>query len=131
MKDEPAPSKRCWTAATIRVAGAAPDAVHSARISGMEITDLFAFLTTAPNTEVGAIHPKAMPVIDVGAVAAVRADRPAEPDGGRLQDARSRSGATDAVQGRRLRARGGRGSGLTAAPRHAPVADCMLAALLS
>jgi putative SOS response-associated peptidase YedK len=26
-------------------------------------TDLFAFLTTEPNTEVGAIHPKAMPVI--------------------------------------------------------------------
>jgi putative SOS response-associated peptidase YedK len=26
-------------------------------------SDLFAFLTTEPNTEVGAIHPKAMPVI--------------------------------------------------------------------
>ncbi|MET3891059.1 putative SOS response-associated peptidase YedK [Bosea sp. OAE506] len=30
---------------------------------GMETTDLFAFLTTEPNREVGAIHPKAMPVI--------------------------------------------------------------------
>ena len=27
------------------------------------MTDLFAFLTTEPNKEVGAIHPKAMPVI--------------------------------------------------------------------
>jgi putative SOS response-associated peptidase YedK len=26
-------------------------------------TDLFAFLTTTPNAEVGAVHPKAMPVI--------------------------------------------------------------------
>ena len=31
--------------------------------TGMETTDLFAFLTTEPNREVGAIHPKAMPVI--------------------------------------------------------------------
>ncbi len=31
--------------------------------NGMETTDLFAFLTTDPNREVGAIHPKAMPVI--------------------------------------------------------------------
>ncbi|WP_309644473.1 SOS response-associated peptidase family protein [Phenylobacterium sp.] len=30
---------------------------------GVETTDLFAFLTTDPNAEVGAIHPKAMPVI--------------------------------------------------------------------
>lgn len=30
---------------------------------GMVTTDLFAFLTTEPNKEVGAIHPKAMPVI--------------------------------------------------------------------
>lgn len=29
----------------------------------METTDLFAFLTTDPNREVGAIHLKAMPVI--------------------------------------------------------------------
>jgi len=27
------------------------------------VNDLFAFLTTEPNKEVGAIHPKAMPVI--------------------------------------------------------------------
>ncbi len=31
--------------------------------TGMETTDLFAFLTTEPNREVGVIHPKAMPVI--------------------------------------------------------------------
>ncbi|MEN5364597.1 SOS response-associated peptidase family protein [Brevundimonas intermedia] len=31
--------------------------------SGMETIDVFAFLTTEPNTEVGAVHPKAMPVI--------------------------------------------------------------------
>jgi putative SOS response-associated peptidase YedK len=31
--------------------------------TGLETTDLFAFLTTDPNAEVGAIHPKAMPVI--------------------------------------------------------------------
>ncbi|AMJ59387.1 hypothetical protein AXW83_02880 [Bosea sp. PAMC 26642] len=31
--------------------------------NGVETTDLFAFLTTTPNAEVGAIHPKAMPVI--------------------------------------------------------------------
>ncbi|AMJ63248.1 SOS response-associated peptidase [Bosea sp. PAMC 26642] len=31
--------------------------------NGIETTDLFAFLTTTPNAEVGAIHPKAMPVI--------------------------------------------------------------------
>jgi putative SOS response-associated peptidase YedK len=31
--------------------------------NGIETTDLFAFLTTDPNAEVGAIHPKAMPVI--------------------------------------------------------------------
>ncbi|WP_336810714.1 S24 family peptidase [Bosea sp. MMO-172] len=31
--------------------------------SGEETIDLFAFLTTDPNAEVGAIHPKAMPVI--------------------------------------------------------------------
>lgn len=31
--------------------------------SGVETTDLFAFLTTTPNAEVGAVHPKAMPVI--------------------------------------------------------------------
>lgn len=31
--------------------------------AGIETTDLFAFLTTEPNAEVGAIHPKAMPVI--------------------------------------------------------------------
>jgi putative SOS response-associated peptidase YedK len=31
--------------------------------TGMETADLFAFLTTEPNAEVGAIHPKAMPVI--------------------------------------------------------------------
>ena len=31
--------------------------------SGVETTDLYAFLTTDPNAEVGAIHPKAMPVI--------------------------------------------------------------------
>ena len=30
---------------------------------GATINDLFAFLTTDPNLEVGAIHPKAMPVI--------------------------------------------------------------------
>jgi putative SOS response-associated peptidase YedK len=30
---------------------------------GLISTDLFAFLTTEPNAEVGAIHPKAMPVI--------------------------------------------------------------------
>ena len=29
----------------------------------METIDLFAFLTTTPNAEVGTIHPKAMPVI--------------------------------------------------------------------
>ena len=31
--------------------------------TGMETIDVFAFLTTAPNAEVGAVHPKAMPVI--------------------------------------------------------------------
>jgi len=31
--------------------------------AGVETTDLYAFLTTDPNAEVGAIHPKAMPVI--------------------------------------------------------------------
>ena len=31
--------------------------------NGIETIDLFAFLTTKPNAEVGAIHPKAMPVI--------------------------------------------------------------------
>ena len=31
--------------------------------SGLETIDLFGFLTTEPNAEVGAIHPKAMPVI--------------------------------------------------------------------
>lgn len=31
--------------------------------TGEETIDLFAFLTTEPNREVGAIHPKAMPVI--------------------------------------------------------------------
>jgi putative SOS response-associated peptidase YedK len=31
--------------------------------TGMETCDLFAFLTTEPNAEVGAVHPKAMPVI--------------------------------------------------------------------
>jgi len=31
--------------------------------TGIETTDLFAFLTTDPNAEVGVIHPKAMPVI--------------------------------------------------------------------
>jgi putative SOS response-associated peptidase YedK len=30
---------------------------------GLVTTDLFAFLTTTPNAEVGAVHPKAMPVI--------------------------------------------------------------------
>lgn len=30
---------------------------------GPVTTDLFAFLTTEPNAEVGAVHPKAMPVI--------------------------------------------------------------------
>lgn len=31
--------------------------------TGPETLDLFAFLTTTPNAEVGAVHPKAMPVI--------------------------------------------------------------------
>lgn len=31
--------------------------------TGVETIDLFAFLTTEPNAEVGAVHPKAMPVI--------------------------------------------------------------------
>jgi putative SOS response-associated peptidase YedK len=31
--------------------------------TGLETIDLFAFLTTEPNAEVGAVHPKAMPVI--------------------------------------------------------------------
>ncbi len=31
--------------------------------TGIETIDLFAFLTTTPNAEVGAIHPKAMPAI--------------------------------------------------------------------
>jgi putative SOS response-associated peptidase YedK len=31
--------------------------------TGVETTDLYAFLTTDPNAEVGAIHPKAMPVL--------------------------------------------------------------------
>ncbi|RZJ42232.1 MAG: SOS response-associated peptidase, partial [Brevundimonas sp.] len=31
--------------------------------SGLETIDLFGFLTTEPNAEVGAVHPKAMPVI--------------------------------------------------------------------
>lgn len=29
----------------------------------MEVADLYAFLATDPNAEVGAIHPKALPVI--------------------------------------------------------------------
>ena len=31
--------------------------------TGMETIDVFAFLTTESNAEVGAVHPKAMPVI--------------------------------------------------------------------
>lgn len=31
--------------------------------TGLETCDLYAFLTTEPNSEVGAVHPKAMPVI--------------------------------------------------------------------
>lgn len=31
--------------------------------TGIDTRDLFAFLTTEPNRDVGAIHPKAMPVI--------------------------------------------------------------------
>lgn len=31
--------------------------------TGMETIDVYAFLTTEPNAEVGAVHPKAMPVI--------------------------------------------------------------------
>lgn len=31
--------------------------------TGWETADLFAFLTTEPNAEVGAVHPKAMPVV--------------------------------------------------------------------
>ena len=31
--------------------------------TGPETCDLYAFLTTEPNAEVGAVHPKAMPVI--------------------------------------------------------------------
>lgn len=31
--------------------------------TGMETIDVFAFLTTEPNAKVGAVHPKAMPVI--------------------------------------------------------------------
>jgi putative SOS response-associated peptidase YedK len=31
--------------------------------TGMETCDVYAFLTTEPNAEVGAVHPKAMPVI--------------------------------------------------------------------
>ncbi|MGF7056156.1 putative SOS response-associated peptidase YedK [Bosea sp. OAE752] len=31
--------------------------------TGEETIDLYAFLTTDPNAEVGAVHPKAMPVI--------------------------------------------------------------------
>ena len=31
--------------------------------TGIETCDLFAFLTTEPNAEVGAVHPKAMPVL--------------------------------------------------------------------
>jgi len=31
--------------------------------TGMETIDVFAFPTTEPNAEVGAVHPKAMPVI--------------------------------------------------------------------
>ena len=34
--------------------------------TGVETCDVFAFLTTEPNTEVGAVHPKAMPVILTG-----------------------------------------------------------------
>lgn len=34
---------------------------------GEVTTDLYAFLTTEPNAEVGAVHPKAMPVILTGA----------------------------------------------------------------
>lgn len=36
--------------------------VRKAR-EGLVTTDIFAFLTTEPNAEVGAVHPKAMPVI--------------------------------------------------------------------
>jgi len=38
------------------------DSVRKAR-EGLVTTDIFAFLTTEPNAEVGAIHPKAMPVL--------------------------------------------------------------------
>jgi putative SOS response-associated peptidase YedK len=44
-----------------------PQATNSANVvtvkEGETTNDLFAFLTTDPNREVGAIHPKAMPVI--------------------------------------------------------------------
>jgi putative SOS response-associated peptidase YedK len=38
------------------------DAVRKVK-EGETTNDLYAFLTTEPNAEVGAIHPKAMPVI--------------------------------------------------------------------
>jgi putative SOS response-associated peptidase YedK len=38
-------------------------AVDAWRAPGETTNDLYAFLTTEPNAEVGAIHPKAMPVI--------------------------------------------------------------------
>ena len=38
-------------------------AYYGDRHKGETTNDIFAFLTTEPNAEVGAIHPKAMPVI--------------------------------------------------------------------
>jgi hypothetical protein len=47
---------------------------------GETINDIFAFLTTEPNAEVGAIHPKAMPVI-LTTSAVPRRQRPGERSG--------------------------------------------------
>jgi putative SOS response-associated peptidase YedK len=52
-----------WFSLT-RAGASGPNWTSVRKVKGSETTnDLFAFLTTEPNAEVGAIHPKAMPVI--------------------------------------------------------------------
>jgi putative SOS response-associated peptidase YedK len=55
-------------AATIQSSGKlakqlSPGTSHGCHRFGWTTNDIFAFLTTEPNAEVGAVHPKAMPVI--------------------------------------------------------------------
>jgi putative SOS response-associated peptidase YedK len=52
----------CDIAGSIRTAGINWTSVRKVK-EGETTSDIFAFLTTEPSAEVGAIHPKAMPVI--------------------------------------------------------------------